>query len=171
MLASWSHEGVVFLDLLPSSHSITSSPFLYLGSTDAPCSHLGDPVPPSPPFTGSAHTTLPGSGTDRLSHVYQHSTSDGGGRQSNVHQASTVQSVEHQFCTNLKKSYISTLCFEMRYRNYFRLLLLIMSGFFENSFCVKNWKMAFPGGELFLHWNRSHRKSRILCWFQKCILL
>ncbi len=48
MLASWSHEGVVFLDLLPSSHPVTSSLFPYLGSTDAPCSRLGDPVPPSP---------------------------------------------------------------------------------------------------------------------------
>ncbi len=48
MLASWSHEGVVFLDFLPSSHSITSSPFPCLGSTDAPCSRFGDPVPPSP---------------------------------------------------------------------------------------------------------------------------
>ncbi len=47
MLASWSHEGVVFLDLLSSSHSITSSLFPYLGSTDAPCSRLGDPVSPS----------------------------------------------------------------------------------------------------------------------------
>jgi hypothetical protein len=48
MLASRSREGVVFLDFLPSSHSITSCPFPYLGSTDAPCSCLGDPVPPSP---------------------------------------------------------------------------------------------------------------------------
>jgi hypothetical protein len=48
MLASWSHEGVLFLDLLSSSHSVTSSLFPYLGSTDAPCSRLGDPVPPSP---------------------------------------------------------------------------------------------------------------------------
>jgi hypothetical protein len=48
MLASWSHEGAVFLDLLSSSHSVTSSLFPYLGSTDAPCSRLGDPVPPSP---------------------------------------------------------------------------------------------------------------------------
>jgi hypothetical protein len=48
MLASWSHEGVVFLDFLSSSHPVTSFPFLYLGSTDAPCSRLGDPVPPSP---------------------------------------------------------------------------------------------------------------------------
>jgi hypothetical protein len=48
MLASWSHEGAVFLDLLSSSHSVTSFLFPYLGSTDAPCSRLGDPVPPSP---------------------------------------------------------------------------------------------------------------------------
>ncbi len=48
MLASWSHEGVVFLDLLSSSHSITSSLFPYLVSTDAPCSRLGGPVPPFP---------------------------------------------------------------------------------------------------------------------------
>ncbi len=67
MLASWSHEGVVFLDFLLSSHSVTSFLFPYLGSTDAPCSRLGDPVPPpskmATPFTGSAHTPLPGSGT------------------------------------------------------------------------------------------------------------
>jgi hypothetical protein len=63
MLASLSHEGVVFLDLLPSSHSVTSSLFPYLGSSDAPCSRLGDPVKMAPPFTGSAHTPLPGSGT------------------------------------------------------------------------------------------------------------
>ncbi len=48
MLASWSHEAVVFLDLWSSSHPITSSLFPYLGSTDAPCSRFGDPVPPSP---------------------------------------------------------------------------------------------------------------------------
>jgi hypothetical protein len=48
MLASQSHEGAVFLDLLSSSHPITSSLFPYLGSTDAPCSRFGDPVPPSP---------------------------------------------------------------------------------------------------------------------------
>jgi hypothetical protein len=48
MLASWSHEVVVFFDLLSSSHPITSSLFPYLSSTDAPCSRLGDPVPPSP---------------------------------------------------------------------------------------------------------------------------
>jgi hypothetical protein len=48
MLASWSYEGVVFLDLLSSSHSITSSLFPYPGLTDAPCSRLGDPVPPFP---------------------------------------------------------------------------------------------------------------------------
>ncbi len=48
MLASWSHEGVVSLDFLSSSHSITSSLFPYLGSTDVPCSRLGDPYPPSP---------------------------------------------------------------------------------------------------------------------------
>jgi hypothetical protein len=48
MLASRSHEGAVFLDLLSSSHPITSSLFPYLGSTDAPCSRLRYPVPPSP---------------------------------------------------------------------------------------------------------------------------
>ncbi len=48
MLASWSHEGVVFLVFLPSFHSITSSRFPYLGPTDALCSRLGDPAPPSP---------------------------------------------------------------------------------------------------------------------------
>jgi hypothetical protein len=45
MLASWIREGVVFLGFLPSSHSITSCPFPYLGSTDAPCSRLGDLAP------------------------------------------------------------------------------------------------------------------------------
>ncbi len=48
MLASWSHEGAVFLDFLSSYHSVTSSLFPYLGSTNAPCSRLEDPVPPSP---------------------------------------------------------------------------------------------------------------------------
>jgi hypothetical protein len=48
MLAPWSHEGVVFLDLLPSSHSVTSFLFPCLGSTDALCPRLGDPVPPPP---------------------------------------------------------------------------------------------------------------------------
>ncbi len=45
MLASWSRGGVVFLDFLSSSHSITSLLFPYLGSTDAACSPLGDPGP------------------------------------------------------------------------------------------------------------------------------
>ncbi len=48
MLASWSHEGVVFLDFLPCPNFVTSSLFPCLGSTDAPCSHLGDPIPLSP---------------------------------------------------------------------------------------------------------------------------
>ncbi len=48
MLASWSHEGVVFLDFSSSSHSITSSLYPFLGSTDNPCSRLGDPYPLSP---------------------------------------------------------------------------------------------------------------------------
>jgi hypothetical protein len=48
MLAPWSREGVVFLDLLPSSHSVTSFLFPCLGSTDALCPRLGDPVPPLP---------------------------------------------------------------------------------------------------------------------------
>ncbi len=37
MLAFWSHEGVVFLDFLPSPHFITSFLFPCLGSTDALC--------------------------------------------------------------------------------------------------------------------------------------
>ncbi len=47
-LASWSHEGVVFLDFLPSPHFVTSFLFPCLGSTDALCSRLGDPVPLPP---------------------------------------------------------------------------------------------------------------------------
>jgi hypothetical protein len=43
-----SHEGVVFLDFLPSPHLVTSFLFPYLGSTDALCSRLGDPVPLPP---------------------------------------------------------------------------------------------------------------------------
>ncbi len=41
MLASWSHGGVVFLDLLPSPHSVTSFLFPCPGSTDALCPCLG----------------------------------------------------------------------------------------------------------------------------------
>ncbi len=48
MLASWSHEGVVFLDLLPSPHSVTSFLLPCPGSTDALCPRLGDPVPLPP---------------------------------------------------------------------------------------------------------------------------
>ncbi len=48
MLASWSHEGVIFLDFLSPSHSVVSFLFPYLGSTDAPCYRLRDPVLPSP---------------------------------------------------------------------------------------------------------------------------
>ncbi len=48
MLAFWSHEGVVFLDFLPSSHFVTSFLFPWLGSTDTLCPRLGDPVPLSP---------------------------------------------------------------------------------------------------------------------------
>jgi hypothetical protein len=44
MLASWSLEGVVFLDLLPSPHYVTSFLFPCLGSTDALCPRSGDPV-------------------------------------------------------------------------------------------------------------------------------
>ncbi len=48
MLASWSHEGVIFLDFLPSPHLVTSFLFPYLGSTDALFSRLGDLVPLPP---------------------------------------------------------------------------------------------------------------------------
>jgi hypothetical protein len=48
MLASWSHEGVVFLDFLPSPRFVTSFLFPCLDSTDTPCPRLGDPVPPLP---------------------------------------------------------------------------------------------------------------------------
>jgi hypothetical protein len=48
MLAFWSHEGVVFLDFPPSSHSVTSFLFPWLCSTDPLCPRLGDPVPLPP---------------------------------------------------------------------------------------------------------------------------
>ncbi len=48
MLASWSRGGVVFLNFLSSSHSITSFRFPYLGSTDAPWPRLGYLGPLSP---------------------------------------------------------------------------------------------------------------------------
>ncbi len=48
MLAFWSYEGVVFLVLLPSPHLITSFHLPCLGSTDAYCPRLGDPVPLPP---------------------------------------------------------------------------------------------------------------------------
>ncbi len=48
MLAFWSHEGVVFLDFLPSPHFVTSFLLPCLGSTDALCPRLGDPVPLPP---------------------------------------------------------------------------------------------------------------------------
>ncbi len=48
MLASWSHEGVVFLDFLLSPHLVTSFLFPCLGSTDTLCSRLGGLVPLPP---------------------------------------------------------------------------------------------------------------------------
>ncbi len=72
MLASWSHEGAVFLDFLSSSHPITSSLFPYLGSTDAPCSRLGVPVPPSPKWRPHSQgpRTLPYRDPEQLDLVY-----------------------------------------------------------------------------------------------------
>jgi hypothetical protein len=67
MLAFWSHAGVVFLVFLPSPHLVTSFHLPCLGSTDAHCSPLGDPVPLPPkwrpfpqgprtlPYRGSEH--------------------------------------------------------------------------------------------------------------------
>ncbi len=69
MLASWSREGVVFLVLLPSSH-LTKYHVLSLSLSGPNWRSLFPPlgpVPPfpkmAPPFTGSAHTPLPGSTT------------------------------------------------------------------------------------------------------------
>ncbi len=61
MLAFWSHEGVVFLDFLPSPHFVTSFLFACLGSTDALCPRLGDPVPLPPKWCPSSQgpRTLP----------------------------------------------------------------------------------------------------------------
>jgi hypothetical protein len=71
MLAFSSHEGVVFLDLLPSPHLVMSFLFPCLGSTDALCPRLGDPVslPPKwrPYSQGPRTLPLPGSGTGILS--------------------------------------------------------------------------------------------------------
>ncbi len=73
MLASWSHEGAVFLDVLSSSHPITSSLFPYLGSTDAPCSCLGVSVPPSPKWRPPSQgpRTLPYRDPEQLLTVLQ----------------------------------------------------------------------------------------------------
>ncbi len=68
MLAFWSHEGVVFLDFLPSPHLVTSLHLPCLGSTDAHCPRLGDPVPLLPkwrPFPQGPHT-LPYRGSEQL---------------------------------------------------------------------------------------------------------
>ncbi len=59
MLAFWSHEGVVFFDFLPSPHPVTSFHLPCLGSTDAHCPRLGDPVPLPPkwrPFSQGLRT-------------------------------------------------------------------------------------------------------------------
>jgi hypothetical protein len=59
MLAFWSHEGVVFLDFLPSPHLVTSFHLPCLGSTDAHCPRLGDPIPLHPkwrPFSQGLRT-------------------------------------------------------------------------------------------------------------------
>ncbi len=72
LCACWHPEAVKGSSSLSSrrlliSPRITSSLFLCPESTDAPCSRPEDPFPPLPkmalPFTGSAHTPLPGSNT------------------------------------------------------------------------------------------------------------
>ncbi len=69
MLASWSHEGVVFLVLLSSSHPTTYHVFsLPLSGLNwrslFPPWGSGPPfLKMAPPFTGSAHTPSPGSTT------------------------------------------------------------------------------------------------------------
>jgi hypothetical protein len=72
LCASWHLEAVKGSSSSSScrlliSPRITSYPFPCPGPTDAPCSRLWGPVPPfpkmAPPFTGSAHTPLPGSTT------------------------------------------------------------------------------------------------------------
>jgi hypothetical protein len=66
-LSSWHHETMRGSSSLASYRLLTSSLFLCLDSTDASCSRLGGSSPPFPnmaaPFSGSAHTPLPGSGT------------------------------------------------------------------------------------------------------------
>jgi hypothetical protein len=68
MLAFWSHEGVVFRVFLPSPHLIMSFHLPCLGSTDAHCPRLGDPVPLPPkwrPFPQGLRT-LPDQGSGLL---------------------------------------------------------------------------------------------------------
>jgi hypothetical protein len=59
LCACWHHEAMRGLSSLASCCLLTSSLFPCLGSTDAPCSRLGDPAPPSPiwlPHSQGPHT-------------------------------------------------------------------------------------------------------------------
>ncbi len=76
MLASWSHEGVVFLVLLSSSHLTTYHVFsLSLSGANwrslFPPWGSGPPFPKmAPSFTGSAHTPSPGVQNNKCSSVW-----------------------------------------------------------------------------------------------------
>ncbi len=56
MYTTYSVHAGILKDFLPSSHSITSWLYPYLGSTDAPCSRLGVPAPLSPKWRPHSHS-------------------------------------------------------------------------------------------------------------------
>ncbi len=72
MLAFWSHEGVVFLNFLPSPHLVTSFRLSCLGSTDTHCPRLGDPVPLPPKWRPSSQgpRTLPYRDPEQYVYIY-----------------------------------------------------------------------------------------------------